>query len=105
MKNNQKGFANVVVIGVLVVLVALVSYFAWSKKSQEINTNQDSNNTTSISSDWKTYKNDKYEFEFNYPKELYLADNYHGEEGLITLSDQKDWETKGQNALLVISLN
>ena len=36
---------------------------------------------------------------------FFLGDNSHGELGLITLSDKKDWEASGQNALLVISLN
>jgi len=40
-----------------------------------------------------------------YPKELYLGVNSHGDGGLITISDKKDWETEAQNAILVISLN
>ncbi|MDR3519596.1 MAG: hypothetical protein P4L63_01770 [Candidatus Pacebacteria bacterium] len=34
MKNNQKGFASLVLVGVLVVLVAVGGYFLWSKKVQ-----------------------------------------------------------------------
>ena len=34
--NNQKGFANVVLIGVIVVLVGVVGYFTFVKKSEPI---------------------------------------------------------------------
>ncbi|OGI66293.1 hypothetical protein A3A95_01840 [Candidatus Nomurabacteria bacterium RIFCSPLOWO2_01_FULL_39_18] len=80
MKNNQKGFASLVLIGVLVVLVAIGGYFAVSKKP---NNQQTSDVSTPIPEDWKTYTNELYGFEFKYPEDLYFQENppYVGESG------------------------
>jgi|GEM_PF-4976011 len=72
MKNNKKGFASVVLIGVVVLVLALGGY-VWSKKSKESN--------TSASANWKTYKNDTFGFEFEYPANLTIDEdksNYRG---------------------------
>ena len=42
MKNNQKGFVNIILIGVIVVLLSLVGYFSIEKKSQQFNKQQTS---------------------------------------------------------------
>ena len=61
---NNKGYMSVIVIIALVVIVA--GYFVFYKKSvpvaqQPIPAQKDQ------TTDWKTYKNDKYGFEFKYP--------------------------------------
>ena len=90
MKKKQKGFASIIFIGIFLILIA-VGYFAWSKNSDKVAQTKDSitmfpekNNTelkTSIptqknqTSDWKTYKNDKYGFEFKYPVDWQTSEN------------------------------
>ena len=87
--NNQKGFANIVLIVLVVVLAGAVGYFALVKKSPEVsqqtNTptpiNNEQNNQTSPKPTnntqttpptpqqpaWKTYRADKYGVSFSYP--------------------------------------
>jgi len=96
MKNNQyirqaqyqKGFVNIVLIGVLVLIVAVGGYLTWSKKSNQVAQNttqnlasQEVNNietktpattTSDETADWKTYTNAQYGFEFKYPKDWEL---------------------------------
>jgi hypothetical protein len=80
MKNNQKGFANIILIGVIIILVVVGGYFLWSQKSkpaveQPVQTptitQTDTTITTPTTNDktanWKTYTNSKYGFEFKYP--------------------------------------
>jgi hypothetical protein len=103
---SQKGFASIVLVVVVVILVGVVGYFAFVKKSEPIA--QQPTPTPALkdeTSSWKTYTNAQYGFEFKYPKELYLVVNSHGDGGLITISDKKNWETEGERAILVISLN
>lgn len=82
MKNNQKGFASIILIGIIVILLGVSGYFFWSKKSNEtiqntnpIITSLEVKNTepktpTTTTKDetagWKTYINDKYGFIFKY---------------------------------------
>jgi hypothetical protein len=100
MKNNQKGFASMVLIGVIVVLVAVGGYFAFVKKSEPItqqpvqapvttqeNTptpitqapnvekqNADYQALINETANWKTYANTQYGFEFKYPSDWKFHD-------------------------------
>jgi hypothetical protein len=66
--NNQKIFTIIVIIAVIVI----GGYFAWSKKSRESNVNPVSNN---ITPNWKTYANTQYGFEFKYPSDYNIFEN------------------------------
>jgi len=81
--NNQKGFANVVLIGIIVVLIGVVGYFAFVKKSEPVaqqttppptttqtpTPQQPSPTPINETASWKTYKNDTYSFEVKYPSD------------------------------------
>ena len=82
--NQRKGFANIVLIVLLVVLAGVVGYFVLVKKPEQITHQPNSTNTTtptkapisptSSTSDQKTYKNNKNFFSFSYPSKWSLSD-------------------------------
>lgn len=86
---NQKGFANIILIVLVVVLAGALGYFIITKKSEPVSQQQTQNSqnqipsqnlpsktqapsptlpTTVKSENWKTYQNNKYGFEFGYPE-------------------------------------
>ena len=75
---NQKGFANIVLVVVIVLIVGAVGYFAFVKKSARLaeqtqTTTQTNNSVSPIptqkdeTANWKTYSNSKYNFSLKYP--------------------------------------
>ena len=78
---NQKGFANIILIIVIVILVGAVGYFAFVKKSEPVAqqptpiqttnpTKTPVSPTTTVkdeTADWTTYRNDQYGIEFRHP--------------------------------------
>jgi hypothetical protein len=76
MKNNQKGFVSLVIVGALVIIIGMSAYFAWHNKSSESIVNQVEENTTSKddTSNWKTYINTKYGFWIKYPSNYKLVE-------------------------------
>ncbi|MDP3996437.1 MAG: hypothetical protein Q8P86_01935 [bacterium] len=61
---NQKGFANIILIVVVVVLVGVVGYFALSKKSSVPN-------TTPVVE--QTYRSAKFGLELKYPGDTFVV--------------------------------
>lgn len=71
MNINQKGFANIILIVVIVaVFVGVVGYFVFGKKSEQATQQQQTTTQTKPkdeSANWKSYRNEEYGFEFKYP--------------------------------------
>jgi hypothetical protein len=75
MKNNQKSFTSLILIGVIIVLVAIGGYFIWKKNHQAVSvvpqtlTQPVVATNTDKTSDWKTFSSTKYGygFSFDYP--------------------------------------
>ncbi len=64
---NQKGFAKVGWVAIVLIIIAVGGYFAWSKKDSV------QNQQASVLKDWETYTNSKYGFEFQYPDTLKIT--------------------------------
>ena len=103
MKNNKKGFANMILIGVIIALVAVGGYFAFVKKYKPITQEQTTSLlvpvTTNDTSNWKTYINIKYGYEFKYPENVGIVNeessDYAGppsnpEEDMLLLVDKEN---------------
>ena len=99
---NQKSFANIVLVIVVVVFLGAVGYFAFVKKSEPIAQQQTPTQTTNPTktptsspkdetANWKTYTNIQYGFEFRYPMELkYLSSgefSYKDFKGVVVLQN------------------
>ena len=74
MKNN-KGFANMVLIGVVIVLIAIGGYFVLKSKQQPV---VQPATSTGETVNLKTYTNDKYSFELKYPNGYLLTESNSG---------------------------
>ncbi len=81
MNTNQKGFANIALVVVIVVLVGAVGYFAFVKKSEPI-AEQPTHTPTQTNpvgatpqSNEKTYRNTTYGFELKHPLNWNLKNN------------------------------
>src|SRR3990167_3127592 len=66
MKYN-KGFANIILVVVIVAIVAVGGYFVLNRKTQELNINQTSNTTATIPKDWTTYTHSTGLYSLSYP--------------------------------------
>ena len=70
MNQNQRGFANIVLVLVIVVLVGVAGYFVFMKKSEPVVQQTPAPITSQNNqANLKTYKSDTYGFEVKYPSE------------------------------------
>ncbi len=81
---NQKGFANLVLVGVIVILLVVGGYFFWHNNRpysfEEMNP-VIIHSTSNETANWKTYTDTKNGFEFKYPDDpsyVLLVDAPHG---------------------------
>ena len=102
--NNQKGFSNTVLIGIIVAIVAVGGYFVFSKKSepiaqqttpppaitQTLTPQQPSPTPINETASWKTYKNDTYSFEVKYPPDYYPYE-FKGVIYFPKVNDETNW--------------
>src|SRR3989344_5398734 len=95
MNMNQKGFANIILVVVIVILVGAVGYFAFVKKSEPVaqqptptpiqtKTSTPTPTTKDETSSWKTYTNSSVGFSFKYPADWKVSDDGKGD---INLTD------------------
>src|SRR3989344_4251054 len=87
MKMNQKGFVNIILVVVIVVLVGAVGYFVVVKKSEPIAQQPTSTPATSQTksptptpkdetANWKTYSNNRYSYTILYPSSWFVDMTY-----------------------------
>lgn len=90
MKNNQKGFAPVllILIAVAVIVGGVYLYTQNSQKEESklgiiiensVSTTEKTQSTQKTNEDWKTYRDEKYGFEFQYPSTWFVQVKNDGE--------------------------
>lgn len=106
---NQKGFANIILVLVIVALVGVVGYFVLVKKSEPV-----AQRTTPISTqtktpastptpkdetaNWKTYTSDKDHFSFKYPPNWSLNKEIGDSSDNLLLKNEA-----GKSAIYIVS--
>lgn len=92
---------TIVISIILVSFAAVIGWLAWLGSDQEnmqtesTNKKERGSSTTPTVENWKVYKNDKYGFEFNYPKEWFTYERTNGEKRIYiqTVPGETDKET------------
>jgi len=113
---NQKGFANTILITVVIILVAIGGYFVMAKKSTPIvKIQQEATTIPGIISDtlnWKTYTNEQYGFEFKYPENYSVSVNptdsnvtFKSEGCKSLVSGGGEWPTDCQSYNVLVQQN
>jgi len=70
MNMNQKGFANITLIVVVVTILAgMVVYFGFTKESKP-HTQQQTSQKVDETQDWITFTNEKYNYSFKHPQDI-----------------------------------
>lgn len=107
MKDNQKGFIVPILLAIIALLVLGSGAYIYQNKKvktpapvdnietqhsnriqQQTNVQNSPVNTQTNNSNWKTYKNDKYRFEFSYPKD-WIINSRSSSISLNSLENQK----------------
>lgn len=71
---NQKGFVKDIIIVILALVVAGGVYIGYSKGLINFGSKKESS-VTNETTDWKTYTNEKYGFEFKYPNNWAVSES------------------------------
>ena len=110
MKKNQKGFANVILIGVLVILIGSLFYYLYRKNYTPDYRSCDPGPCETTPKDetknWKTYTEYIYGFEFRYPASYHmnqLTTKYDLPKGLTYLLNLVDYDTKASIKVFIES--
>lgn len=74
---NQKGFANIAIVVLIIVVGAVVGYFYWTQKTATpVEQAQKTNVLPSQqTTDWKTYRSERYGYVIQYPKDWHIDDS------------------------------
>ena len=92
---NQKGFAKIILVGVIVVLIGIVGYLVLVKRS-EPTSQQPSSTTNTVSKwdyadetkNWKTYRNESVGFEFKYPNDFTVFESQKTDDYIVGVSNR-----------------
>lgn len=94
---NQKGFANIAFVVVIVAIIAVGGYFIFIKKSEPIARQQ------TFTSTWKTFTNTKYGYHLQYPKTLRGPVSFCGGVGIDIIDPAEICNEVGINTEPVIN--
>lgn len=91
MEINQKGFANIIFIIVVVAITSVGGYFVFVKKPEPVaqqsapTITQNTTSTTTQKNEtakWEVYRSEKYGIEFRHPAGWYIYDGIDGGSGI-----------------------
>src|SRR3989344_8749741 len=89
---NKKGFASIILIALVVVLVGAGGYFILRKDETPQVPFSEPTTPAPVNqiADWETYRNEKYGFEVKYPPNWVVVEDYQNSTPLINIIKQKD---------------
>ncbi len=112
MNMNQKGFVNIILIAVVIILAGVMGYYIFTQKFGYPNTLYPSSNTQQTpptkdkTADWRIYTNNKYGFQISYPPDVYtLRGDQNANELILFKTTDIKLERPSPSMWVVISSN